>query len=338
MAVQIVNSLPLDCWSEYVCRHPEGNIFHTPEMFEVFQRSKGFLPELWAAVDGDRVLGLMAPVQISLFQGPLKRVTTRSVVYGGILAEPGSEGCAALDLLLRTYQCQSDRRPVFTEVRNLSPLSAEMLRILGDNRFDYEGHLNYHIDLSGGPEEIFSRIGKRTRKNIHHALNQGKVVIEEVSDPNGLRDGYALLEQTFKFARVPLADFSLFQSAFDVLSKKKMILVTLASANLVPGAVSVELLYKNVAYGWYGGMDRRGGSNAINELLIWKVLLRCRELGCTVYDFGGAGKPDVPYGVRNFKAKFGGDLLSLGRNTWARNERVFHFYRSCYAIVRNIVR
>ncbi len=338
MAVQIVNSLPLDRWSEYVCRHPDGNIFHTPEMFAVFQRSKGFLPELWAAVDGDRVLGLMAPVQISLFQGLLKRVTTRSVVYGGILAEAGSEGRAALDLLLRTYQRQSDRRAVFTEIRNLSPLSPEMLRILGDNHFDYEGHLNYHIDLSGEPEEIFSRIGKRTRKNIHHGLNQGKVTIEEVTDPAGLRDCYALLQQTFHAARVPLADFSLFRSAFEVLSERKMILVTLAYANHLAGAVSIELLYKNVAYGWYGGMDRRCGSNSINEILIWQVLQRCRELGCTVYDFGGAGKPDVPYGVRNFKAKFGGDLLSLGRNTWARNDRIFHFYRSCYAILRSLVR
>ena len=32
-----------------------------------------------------------------------------------------------------------------------------------------------------------------------------------------------------------------------------------------------------------------------------------------VDDFGGAGKPDEPYGVRTFKAKYGGELVNYGR-------------------------
>ena len=32
-----------------------------------------------------------------------------------------------------------------------------------------------------------------------------------------------------------------------------------------------------------------------------------------VFDFGGAGQPNVPYGVRDHKMKFGGDLVNLGR-------------------------
>ena len=31
------------------------------------------------------------------------------------------------------------------------------------------------------------------------------------------------------------------------------------------------------------------------------------------YDFGGAGWPNVPYGVRDFKASFGGELVCYGR-------------------------
>ena len=29
--------------------------------------------------------------------------------------------------------------------------------------------------------------------------------------------------------------------------------------------------------------------------------------------FGGAGKPDKPYGVRDYKLKFGGQLVNWGR-------------------------
>ena len=31
------------------------------------------------------------------------------------------------------------------------------------------------------------------------------------------------------------------------------------------------------------------------------------------FNFMGAGKPDVPYGVRNFKSKFGGELVETPR-------------------------
>jgi lipid II:glycine glycyltransferase (peptidoglycan interpeptide bridge formation enzyme) len=37
------------------------------------------------------------------------------------------------------------------------------------------------------------------------------------------------------------------------------------------------------------------------------------EQGFRSYDSGGAGKPGVAYGVRDFKAKFGGQLVNYGR-------------------------
>lgn len=38
-----------------------------------------------------------------------------------------------------------------------------------------------------------------------------------------------------------------------------------------------------------------------------------KELGCTTFDFMGAGKPNKPYGVREFKKRFGGELVEYGR-------------------------
>jgi lipid II:glycine glycyltransferase (peptidoglycan interpeptide bridge formation enzyme) len=51
-----------------------------------------------------------------------------------------------------------------------------------------------------------------------------------------------------------------------------------------------------------------------NEILIWYSLSWGADQGYKVYDFGGAGKPDEEYGVRRFKAKFGGELVRFGRN------------------------
>ncbi len=75
-------------------------------------------------------------------------------------------------------------------------------------------------------------------------------------------------------------------------------------------------MYKDILYGWYNGMDRNYGRYLPNELLMWNILNWGRNNGYRLYDFGGAGKPDVEYGVREFKAKFGGTLVCFGRNTF----------------------
>jgi lipid II:glycine glycyltransferase (peptidoglycan interpeptide bridge formation enzyme) len=48
-------------------------------------------------------------------------------------------------------------------------------------------------------------------------------------------------------------------------------------------------------------------------MLTWHVLSWGVSNGYRLYDFGGAGKPGEDYGVRLFKAKFGGELVNFGR-------------------------
>jgi lipid II:glycine glycyltransferase (peptidoglycan interpeptide bridge formation enzyme) len=45
----------------------------------------------------------------------------------------------------------------------------------------------------------------------------------------------------------------------------------------------------------------------------WQVFLWGKKEGYRMFDFGGAGKPDVAYGVRDYKKKFGGQVVNYGR-------------------------
>jgi len=45
----------------------------------------------------------------------------------------------------------------------------------------------------------------------------------------------------------------------------------------------------------------------------WAVIAYAAENGFSRFDMMGAGKPDKNYGVREFKAEFGGDLVEYGR-------------------------
>jgi lipid II:glycine glycyltransferase (peptidoglycan interpeptide bridge formation enzyme) len=188
--------------------------------------------------------------------------------------------------------------------------------VLQGARFVYEDHLNYLVDLGPTPEAVFSRIGKRTQRNIRHGLNQGHVEIVQVKTKDDLLICYSLLKKTYQNAKVPLAQSSLFEAAFDLLMPQGKCMVTLARVGGKPAAASFELIYKETLFGWYGGMDREFGSYVPNELLMWHILRWGSERSFNCYDFGGAGKPSEQYGVRDFKAKFGGELVCYGRNTW----------------------
>lgn len=313
--MSIVRELPETIWREYLQQHPQANIFHTPEMFQVFARTKGHRPQLWAALDNDNwPLALFLPVEVTLFGGPLRPLTTRAILYGSALCTPGPEGERALAELLRAYRHAARGRALYTELRHLADQST-LQPILAAQGFTHEGHLNYLIDLDRPVEAVMEGIGARTRKNIRRALRDEQLQVEEAAQREQTARCYDLLRQTYAAAQVPLADPSLFEAAFDVLYPKGMVKFILVKVGDAYAAGSVELLFKDTIYGWYGGLDREYSRHNPNELLTWHILSWGAEHGYKVYDFGGAGKPDEEYGVREFKAKFGGALVNFGRST-----------------------
>ena len=334
MKISIVRDLPEDSWRSFVDNNPLGNIFHTPEMYKVYSRTRGYHPELWAAVDEvGSPLALLLPVKITLFDGLLRPLTTRAIVYGSILWSPTEAGAQALTSLLNAYAQEKKDAPLFTEFRNLTDLS-KIQPILKEYGFVYEDHLNYLIDLDCPPEVVLQNLRPRTRKNIRHALSQGQITVEELDQREKVLSWYGILRQTYQTARVPLADLSLFDAAFDVLIPKGMIRFTQACVENSVVATSVELLYKDTIFGWYGGVDRAYSDYRPNEFLTWHILDWGARHGYHQYDFGGAGKPNEKYGVRDFKSKFGGKLVCYGRNTFIHKPKTLSVSEKGYQLLR----
>jgi len=337
VAIAVVQTLAEREWRRFVEEHPQGNIFHTPEMFQVFARAEGHQPKLWAATDdGGQVLALLQPVQITLMDGLLHRFTSRAVAYGGLLYAPGAEGQEALAALLRAYRQEMKSASLFTELRNMSDMS-DVCPVLKKNGFTYEDHLNYLIDLNKPIEEIWKGISKNCQKAIRKSMNKG-VVVEEVQDRDLVPTCYDLLRQSYRRAKVPLAALSLFESIFDILVPKGMAKFLLARVDNRYIAASMEMPYKDTIYSWYAGYDRSYRSFYPNDILVWHILKWGIENGYRYYDFGGAGRPDEPYGVRDFKAKFGGQLVNFGRYTCVHAPALLALSQVGYQIYRKVYR
>jgi len=49
--------------------------------------------------------------------------------------------------------------------------------------------------------------------------------------------------------------------------------------------------------------------------LVWHILKEGANNSYHTFNFGGAGKPNEEYGVREFKRRFGGEMVNFGRYT-----------------------
>jgi serine/alanine adding enzyme len=332
----ITQDLDESLWRAFIARHPAGNIFHTPEMLQVFARTKGYEPSLWAAVDrSHRPLALLLPVQITLMGGLLRRFTTRAVVYGSVLHAPGSEGREALRMLLRAYKREIKGGVLFTELRNLSDLS-DLQPVLNECDFAYEEHLNFLIDLTKPKEEIWQSIRSNARRNVRKARKL-QVAIEEVDDPHRIPEIYRLLKKVYERIQVPLADVSFFHSAFEILYPQDMMKILVAKAEDTDIGALTLLLYKGIVYYWYTGTLREYASYRAGDLLVWHTLEWGSQNGFRVLDFGGAGRPDEEYGVRDFKAKFGGRLVNYGRNVYVHAPLTLKASKAVYQAARRFL-
>jgi serine/alanine adding enzyme len=337
MAFHIADTLTEERWREFVDQQPQGNIFQTPEMFQVFAQAKGYRPELRAALgENGQVLALLLPVHVTLQDGLFRRLTTRSIAYGSALCAPDAAGKEALAALLHDYTQKSGQEGLFTELRHLSDLSA-LQSVFTQCGFGYQDQLDYLIDLDRPTEEIFNTIGPRTRKHIRREIKKGQSVVVEVLQASQIKMFYALIKKSYLEAHIPIADISLFEAAFEVLHPRNMVKFWLVRRGDEFIASSVELIYKDVIYGWYGGVDRAVSGGTPTELLTWHILKWGAENGYRTYDFGGAGAPDKKYGVRDFKSKFGGRLVCYGRNIFIHAPGLLRLSTLGYSVLRPLM-
>ena len=314
MSIEIVHELSENEWRCFVESHPAGNIFHTPEMFQVFSHTKGYRPELWAAIKSERILALLLPVQITLKDGLLRPLSTRAVAYGSVLSVPTNEGRDALAVLLRSYTHEVKGSPLFTKLRNISDLS-DTQPVLNECGFSFQQYANYLIDLEQSEETVWRRLSKKTRQHVQRARDSC-LIIEEMTEASKLAVAYQLLRQVYARVHVPLASITMFQAALDILVAQNMLKIVTARVGERYIGVNFVLTFKGQVIDWYRGSDRGFSSYYPEPMMIWHLLQWSIQHGFRCFDFGGAGRPEEDYGPRIFKSRWGGALVNYGRNTY----------------------
>ena len=179
------------------------------------------------------------------------------------------------------------------------------------NGYYLKSHLNYLINTGIGEDTVWKNIHKSRRKRIKKAINNGlKVdVLEKDIEEKYINIGYGIIQHVYKKARLPLANYGLFECAV----KNNIIILYIVKHKEQIIGCRFALKYKNQIYGWYAGSRSEYYNLSPNDLLIWDTLKWGMKNGYKLFDYGGAGDPNKPYGVRKFKSQAGGMLVNYGR-------------------------
>ena len=310
--IEITDSPDIKQWSEFVYNHPYGNIFQTPEMAEVYRRTKNYEPISLAAIDDttNEMLAVLLAVVIKE-KSVLGSFSARSVIHGGPLFINDKRGMDTVRILIEYYNKISRKKSLYTLVRNMYDTS-EVSSIFNSTGYKYEDHLNYLIDLNLSINELWSRLYKSRRNGINRAKRRG-VIIDEDVDEDSIPVMHELLKETYMNAKIPFADMSLLQSVFNVLKQKDMAKFFLAKNNDINIGIIIILTYKGTIFDWYAGAPRKYSHLCPNDILAWHVIEWGSKNGYHIFDFGGAGNPNEEYGVREFKKQFDGEMVNFGR-------------------------
>jgi len=297
-------------WDDFVSNHPQGNIFQTSMMTDVFNKTKNYKPICLAAKDNvsGEMLAVMQSVIMSEMTGILSSFSSRAILQGGPLFVDSDTGKEAARMLMEHYDKLVGGRIVYTQIRNMWDTEA-CRQMLADMDYEYDQHLDFLINLDRAEEEIWSDIQKSRRKGINRAEKSG-ITIKKVDSRAELQSCYDLVLETYKRFKIPIADISLFESIYEDLTPAGFADFFIATKDDEAIGTRITLNYKNMVYDWYAGSKQ--GVDYVDEALVWHILKE-NAGKFKVFDFGGAGHPDKPYGVREFKRRFGGEMVNFGR-------------------------
>jgi len=295
-------------WSDLSKISSVSSVFQTPECYD-FYNSLSFMQAFAFGVsEYGRLKGVMSGF-IQSDGGKIKRfLSRRAIVNGGLLlADDISDD--AVGELLKIARRELRKKAIYIETRNFNDYS-RWKEVFLKNGFEYVPHFNFHIDTSS-EEIIEANLGKSRKRDIRTSLRDGAEVMEEVT-LDDVRGFYVMLESLYRTkVKTPLFPLVFFEKLYT--SGLGIFRLVRYDNRIVGGTVCVGLPGRSV-YEWFVcGEDGIYKNIFPSTLATFAGIKYATKNGYPLFDMMGAGKPGNGYGVRDFKAKFGGNLVEYGR-------------------------
>lgn len=284
------------------------NWFQTDECFDFYSCLSFLEPFKFEVRRGDEIKGRIVGY-IQKDGGKLKQFfSRRAIVNGGsVLADDIS--VEELEHLLNDCKKTLKGKAIYAESRNFEDYS-KFKEVFERCGWEYEPHYDFHIDTSSS-EIMEANLGKSRKRDIRTSLRDG-ASFGEAESLNDVKELYKILEELYLTkVKTPLFPWEFFEQLF--YAKWGKIFVVRFENRIVGGTVCV--CGNDTVYEWFAcGEDGISKSVFPSTLATYAGISYAANNGYKIFDMMGAGAPgDGGYGVRDFKAKFGGELVEYGR-------------------------
>lgn len=310
-------------WSRLVETSATGTWFQTPEAYGFYES----LPELFKPF----VVGVAcdpAGAQTQLRGVCVGYVTVeklaykqfftrRAIIIGGpvIANDATSEEVETLMKAVRDQFKIFDLRflilnaPIYIECRNFNDYS-RWKDAFASAGYEYKKHLNFHVDCRD-KEAMWERLSENRRRQVRKAQATVECLTNERVNELEVREWYEILRELYRTkVKTPLWPVEFFLEIYRQSIGKY--LMVKYEGKVIGGLLIVE--DEKCVYEWFGcGLNTEYKVQYPFVMATWAGMAYAAEHNIPRCDFMGAGEPNIPYGVRDFKEKFGGEMVEHGR-------------------------
>lgn len=296
-------------WSKLVASSITGTWFQSSEAYGFYASQQELFNPFAVGLENNGKLRAVCVGYITVEKSSLKQfLTRRAIIIGGpALADDATDD--EVRELMKAVRKELKGEAIYVECRNFNDYS-RWKGAFASAGFEYVPHLNFHVDTSS-VEVVEANLGKSRKRDVRTTIREGVSVIEHPTDEQ-VCEYYKVLDNLYRTkVKTPLFPLSFFLA----LNKHKdgRLLLTEYKGKIIGGTVCVEQVNKCV-YEWFVcGEDGVYPHVYPSSYATYAGIKYAAEHGCARFDMMGAGKPDEAYGVRDFKARFGGVEVEHGR-------------------------
>ena len=318
------NEIDKKQWQELIEASATATWFQMDEAYQFYASVSEMVPFATAVENNGKLRAVCVGYTTQETNTIKQYLTCRAIIIGGpLLADDATdEEVAALLKAVANISRLSPftSRPIYIETRNFHDYS-RWKAVFEASGFAYQPHLNFHVDTSSS-EIVDQNLGKSRKRDIRTTIRDGVTPVYQPTIEQ-VRAYYDILLDLYKTkVKTPLFKWEWFEQLYKVDSAR--FILTELEGKIVGGTVCMVLPGKAL-YEWFAcGIDGVYLHIYPSTYATYLGIKYAAENGCKIFDMMGAGKPDEAYGVRDFKAKFGGEIVEHGRNLCIRKPLLYN--------------
>lgn len=301
-------------WQALMEQSPYATWFQTREAYEFYASvPEEMMPFAVGVTEDEQLMGVVVGYSTKE-QNPIKQLfTCRSIIVGGPLLDPQISDKAITALLQTVKQITKDS--IYIETRNFHDYS-RWKTVFEACGYAYQPHLNIQVLC-----DMAHAMSEQRQRQVKKAIKNGATVVQATAEKE-IHDWYQILQQLYRTkVRTPLFTKDFFLRFY---RESRGIYLLVKYQDKVIGGMMCPILNTKAIYEWYVcGMDEEYRELYPSVMATHAAIEYAKAHGIAMLDFMGAGQPNVPYGVRDFKMEFGGELVEHGRFLYIRKPLLY---------------